>query len=145
VGAYDEEAHRNAKFLEATEVGPYPGEMQAAWDVLRNEAAANYGLEEGWREKEGTERMGPLAAQTPAGVRNRGATERNKARRTETEDAEGDGRPANRTVGEGERSEGGDEMKGERGDAPGQENMDELLEAMAEQAIDEAEREAPET
>ena len=73
VGAYDEEGHKNSKFLESTEVGPYPGEMQAAWDVLRSDAAANYSLEEGWREEEGRERMGPLAEQTPAGVRNRGA------------------------------------------------------------------------
>ena len=134
----------NSKFLESTEVGPYPSEMQAAWDVLRSEAAANYALEEGWREEEGRETMGPLAAQTPARVRNRGATERKKARRTEAGDAKGGGRPANITVGEGERREGGDEMQGKRGDAPRQENMDELMEAMAE-AIDEAEREAPET
>ncbi len=43
-GAFDEEGHMNFKFLGSTTVGPYPGEMQAAWDVLRNEAATNYGM-----------------------------------------------------------------------------------------------------
>jgi hypothetical protein len=65
-GAFDEEGHRNSQFLRSTTVGPYPWEMQASWDVLRDEAAANYGMEEGWREEEARERMGPLADQTPA-------------------------------------------------------------------------------
>ena len=71
-GAFDEEGHKNSKFIGSTTIGPYPGEMQAAWDVLRGEAAANYGLEEGWREEEARERMGPLAGQTSARVRNTG-------------------------------------------------------------------------
>ena len=65
-GAHDEEGHWNTQFLRSTTIGPYLGEMQATWDVLRDEAAANYGLEEGWREEEAKERMGPLAEQTPA-------------------------------------------------------------------------------
>ena len=67
-------------FLRSTKVGPYPGEMQAAWDVLRDEAASNYGLEEGWREEAARDRMGPLAEKTPAEVRNRGAAERKRGR-----------------------------------------------------------------
>ena len=143
-GAYDEEGHRNSKFLESTEVGPYPSEMQAAWDVLRNDAAANYGLEEGWREEERRERMGPLAEQTPAGVRNRGASERKRARTMEAFDTEGCMRTSDKTQGEGERRDEGDEVQGTREEVPTQENMDDLLGAVAE-AIDEAEREAPET
>jgi hypothetical protein len=56
-GAFDEEGHRNTKFLRSTTVGPYPGEMQTAWGVLRSEAAANYGPLEGFREEEARERM----------------------------------------------------------------------------------------
>ena len=74
----------------STAVGPYPGEMQAAWDALRDEAAANYGMEEGWREETARDRLGPLAERTPAGVRNRGAAERKKARREDAELPVGD-------------------------------------------------------
>ena len=51
-GAYDEAGHRNTKFLEATGIGPYPMEMQKAWDELREEAADNYGFQEGLSEEE---------------------------------------------------------------------------------------------
>ena len=45
-GAYDEDGHMNTQFLEATGIGPYPREMQKAWDELRNEAGYNYGLQD---------------------------------------------------------------------------------------------------
>ncbi len=35
-GAYDEGGHRNTQFLEATRIGPYPREMQKAWDQERS-------------------------------------------------------------------------------------------------------------
>jgi len=47
-GAYDEDGRKNSMFLEATRVGPYPREMQKAWDALRDEAADNYGFQEGF-------------------------------------------------------------------------------------------------
>ena len=65
-GAFDEEGHKNSQFLGSTTVGPYPDEIQAAWDVMRDEAAANYGMEEGWREEDARDRMGPLADRSPA-------------------------------------------------------------------------------
>jgi len=73
-GVFDVDGHRNTQILRATTVGPYPSEMQKASEVLRDEAAANYGFQEGFREDEARERMGPLAEPTPAGIRNRGAT-----------------------------------------------------------------------
>jgi hypothetical protein len=88
--------------------------------------------------------MGPLAERTPAGERNRGAAERKTTRRVEAFVTEGNKRTANRTPGEGQRRERGDEVQGAREEVPPQENMDDLLEAVAE-AISEAEREAPET
>ena len=30
-GAYDQEGHRNARFLHATDPGPYPRKVQYAW------------------------------------------------------------------------------------------------------------------
>ncbi len=47
-GAFNETGHRNTQFLRATTIGPYPGEMQKAWDTLRDEAADNYGFREGF-------------------------------------------------------------------------------------------------
>jgi hypothetical protein len=43
---------------------------------MRDEAADNYGLRDGFEEEEVVVRMGPLEAPNPAAVRNRGATER---------------------------------------------------------------------
>ena len=51
-GAFDEDGHRSTQFLRATKVGPYQGEMQKAWEKLRDEAAANFGFQEGFREGE---------------------------------------------------------------------------------------------
>ena len=52
-GAYDNEGHRNAQFLNATDVGPYPGECVRAWKATRDEALENLGMrddpdKEGW-------------------------------------------------------------------------------------------------
>ena len=97
----------NSQFMKSTTAGPYLGEMQAAWDVMREEAAANYGMEEGGREEEARDRMGPLADRTPAGVRNRGATERKKARRVEAIVTLGSRHAADTTRGKGDRREDG--------------------------------------
>jgi len=43
-GAYDNEGHRNARFLNATDVGPYPGECIKAWTTTRDEAIESLGL-----------------------------------------------------------------------------------------------------
>jgi hypothetical protein len=118
--------------------------MHTTWNALRGDAAANYGLEEGWREEKGRKRMGPLAEQTPTGVRNRDATERMTARRVEAFVTEGSMRTADTITGEVERREEDDKMQGAREREPTPENMDELLEAVAE-AISEAERATPET
>jgi hypothetical protein len=45
--AYDAEGHMNTKFMEATEIGPFPREMQQAWTRTREEVAENYGIVEG--------------------------------------------------------------------------------------------------
>ncbi len=50
-GAFDETCHRNTQFLAATGIGPYPKEMQKAWDTMRDEAMSNYGFEEGGRRR----------------------------------------------------------------------------------------------
>jgi hypothetical protein len=44
-GAYDSEGHMNTQLLWATEIGPHPMEMQHAWEVAREEAAYNYGMQ----------------------------------------------------------------------------------------------------
>jgi len=72
-GAFDEAGNMNTQFLQATSEGPFPKEMQKAWDVMRDEAANNYGLRYGYEEEEAAVRIGPLAAPTPATVRNIGA------------------------------------------------------------------------
>ena len=47
-GAYDAESHRNERFLVATEIGPFPREMQHAWTKMRQEAIETT---DWWREK----------------------------------------------------------------------------------------------
>ena len=139
--AYDENGHRNTQFLKATGIGPYPREMQMAWDVLRDEAGNNYGFHEGFQEEEAREKMGPLAELTPAVIRNRGAAERKKTRRVEavvagrSETAAGGAREQDARRGEVDVQK----QQGE-GEAS-EENMDVLMEAVAE-AISQAEREA---
>ncbi len=88
-GAFDQDGHMNSQFLKTKTVGPYPGEMQKAWERLRSEAAANYGFQEGFGEDEARERMEPLAEHTPTGVRNRGASQRKRIRRVEAFVTEG--------------------------------------------------------
>ena len=43
-GAYDNEGHKNTQFLNATDVGPYPGECLRAWKATREEAFHNLGM-----------------------------------------------------------------------------------------------------
>ena len=45
-GAYDCEGHKNAKFLEATQVGPFPEACGRVWTHVRQEAIENYELRE---------------------------------------------------------------------------------------------------
>jgi hypothetical protein len=133
----------NSQFLRSTTVGPYPREMQAAWDVLRDEAAANYGLGEGWREEAARERMGPLAERTPARVRNRGADERKRARRGESGIPAGSRQTSARTREEGDGREERETSQEARETGTSKENIDGILQAVAE-AISEAEREVAE-
>jgi len=42
--AYDSEGHKNAQFLNATDLGPYPGECMRAWTTARDEAMENLGF-----------------------------------------------------------------------------------------------------
>ena len=44
-GAYDNEGHRNAQFMSATNVGPYPAECTRAWKASRDAALHNLGVE----------------------------------------------------------------------------------------------------
>ena len=81
-GAYDADGHMNTQFLGATEVGPFPKEMQQAWTRTRLEAAKNYGLEDGDGQDEWN-RLGLMVEPTPATVKNRGAAERKTRRRVE--------------------------------------------------------------
>ena len=64
-------------------MGPFPKKMQKAWGVMPDEAADKYDFRDGFEEEEDALRMGPLAAPTPAEVRNRGAAERMKSSRVE--------------------------------------------------------------
>jgi hypothetical protein len=81
-GAYDADGHRNTMFLESTEVGPFPREMQHTWTEMREEAARNYGIGESDGQEEWN-RLGSLVDPTPATVRNRGAAERKRNGRVE--------------------------------------------------------------
>jgi hypothetical protein len=101
-GAYDEGGHRNTQFLGASGIGPYPREMQRAWDVLRDETGENYGFQEEFQEEEARERMGPMAEPTPTVIRNRGAADRKKTGRVE---AVGAGRKEETGRGAGEEVE----------------------------------------
>ena len=85
--------------------------------------------------------MGPLAEQTPAGVRNIGASERKRARRVGAFVTEGSRQTTDRAREEGDTREEGEARQKARVTEPSQENMDGLLQAVAE-AISQAEREA---
>jgi len=85
--------------------------------------------------------MGQLAEPTLNGIRNRGATERKKARRVEAFVAEDNRTAANISREEGQRGEEGDtRQRQEEGDAS-LEDWDALMEVVAE-AISQTEREA---
>jgi hypothetical protein len=142
-GAYDEAGHRNTQLLEATGIGPYPKEMQKAWNELRDEAADNYGFQEGFDEEEAREKMGPLAEPTPAVIRNRGAAERKTSRRAEIFVTKRKSTEADATGADDRRRREGDahqQRQQEEGE-DSEEEMDVVLEAIAE-AISQAEREA---
>jgi len=115
--------------------------MQKAWDVLRDEAADNYGFQERFQEDKARERMGPLAKPTLVVFRNRGAAERKKARRVEAFVAERSRAAEDATREEGTRFKEGEaqQQQEEADDSP--KNMDALMEAVAE-AISQTEREA---
>jgi len=78
-GAYDSEGHKNAQFLNATDVGPYLSECTRACKATRDEAIQNLGIKDDPDQK-GWDKMGPLADPKPANEKNRGAVDRNKRR-----------------------------------------------------------------
>ena len=86
-GAYDQNGHMNTGFLHATCMDPYPMEMQCAWRHARQNASHNICLTllssaDEWG------RLGPLAKETPAEVRSRGAAERKRKEGTEDGDSQ---------------------------------------------------------
>jgi len=87
--------------------------------------------------------MGPLADRTPGGVRNRGAAKRKKTRRVEAVVTASSRHATDTTRGEGDKREEGAARHEARETEQSQENMDELLQAVA-KAISQAEREAGE-
>ena len=124
-GGYDSEGHRNAQFLEATDVGPYPEECGKAWIAVRNEAMENLGMRDD-AEQDGWEKMGQLAEPTPADAMNTGATKRKRRRGEE-----------NKTEYEGGNSPNAIEEVREEGRREGPETeahseMEEIREAVAE-------------
>ena len=79
-GAYDVGGHKNARFIQTNNVGTYPTSMQFAWQLVILDAAYNRGLAVDSNVEEWG-KLGPLAAETPADVRNKGTEAR--PRRTE--------------------------------------------------------------
>ena len=51
-GAYDQEGHRNEKFLRARNIGPFPKSVEKAWTHIRTEAMQNHGLRKGSEQEE---------------------------------------------------------------------------------------------
>ena len=132
-GVYDSEGHRNAQFLEATDVGPYPNQYRKAWTTTRDEAMENLEVRDD-PEQEGWERMGPLAEPTPAYVMNRGAAERRQRRGEEYRIGNEEGNAAN--AAEATRAE----VRRERPETEEHNEMYEIREALAE-ALQEMETE----
>ena len=102
-GAYDQDGHINVGFLRATNLGPYPREMQYAWRHARLDAAQNIGLTllslpDEWGK------LGPLANETPVDLRNWGAAERKRREGPDCDDKRrGDGnRERRRQEGQGQ-------------------------------------------
>jgi len=123
--AYGSEGHRNAQFLNATNVGPIPDECTRTWKAARDEALQNSGLRDD-PDQEGWEKMGPLADPTPANEKNRGVAGRRRRRGDEDRGAdeginEAHVPPAART-----------ERSGEEGVVMESSDMDEIREAFAE-------------
>jgi hypothetical protein len=132
-GAYDAEGHRNTKFLEAIEIGPFPREMEQAWARTRQKVAENYSIVEGDGQDEWS-KMGPMADPTPAIIRNRGAAERKKRRRVEAFMTTPRSRRQTEQTAQPQRTEQQDEREEE-------EDLEELREAVA-QALSQAKRDA---
>ncbi len=130
-GAYDENGHKNTQFLAATGIGPYPREMQRAWDELRDETADNYGLRAGVQDEEAKEKLRPLAEPRPAIVRNRGAAERKKTRGVEAFMEESNAMAANAAGEEGRRRGGGDAHRQQEEGEEAEEDMEALMDAVA--------------
>ena len=132
-GAYDAKGHKNAQFLEATKIGPFPREMQQAWARTREEVAENYGIVEGDRHDEWS-KMGPMADPAPATIINRGAAERKQRRRVEAFMATARTQRQTEQTTQPQQAEHPDEREED-------EDHEELREAVA-QALSQAERDA---
>jgi hypothetical protein len=130
-GAYDAEGHRNTQFLEATEIGPFPKEMQQAWTRTRQEAAENYGIVDGDGQDEWN-KMGPMVEPTPATVKNRGSAERKPRRRVEASTTSPRNQRKTEPTAQPQRTKQREETQRE-------EDVEELMEAVAE-ALSQAER-----
>jgi len=87
-GAYDSEGHKNERFMQTRNVGPFPEACGKAWTHIREEVMENYELREGSGQEEWG-RIGPMKDPTPANVKNRGGADkrRPRVRRSRTRDA----------------------------------------------------------
>ena len=83
-GAYDANGHKNGKFLEAENIGPFPEATREAWTHIRKEAMENYGLTD-ISDQEDCGKLGSLTESTLANAKNMGATNRRRPRRNEGE------------------------------------------------------------
>ena len=142
MGAYDSGGHKNARFLESRQVGPFPEAYGKAWTHIGQEAMEIYELREGSCQKE-WRKMWPLKYPTLANVKNRGAADiRRAGSNWEEHQAEQDGQETQMGTWAASAREG---PEGREVDAWSDENeeeeMDEIREAVAE-AIHDAEAQA---
>ena len=128
-GAYDAGGHKNGKFPEAENIGPFPEAAREAWAQIRNEAMENYGLTDS-SDQEECGKLGPLTEATPANAKNKGAPNKRRPRRIEGEET---GR-----IGEGSRAREGHEGREKHGGGEGNEDSEteEVRRAMAEAIMD---------
>jgi len=82
-GAYDHNGTRNAAFLKAKNVCPFPEGMRYACSHVGLDATNNPGLNRLWASEE-WRKLGALAKKTPTDVMNRGAAERTRIVGVET-------------------------------------------------------------
>jgi hypothetical protein len=80
-GVYNAGGQKNAGFLQADNVGPFPAAMQGALQYARLEAAHNHGLTVASSPEEWGS-LGPLAGPTPTAARNKKSTKRKKDKTT---------------------------------------------------------------